>query len=160
MQLYVFVICSHTLMCPHSICLSLQKIPTTKVYTFALQPQAKSYNSSFDAASFQYHTLCFSQRLENCHTLPFARMSIAKMESPKTFCLTQRVGDFGRAFAAMFSLPKKKAPKGEKKQMPKMPSWNISMIGAMSNSVQAQPCSCTFSSISITIYHHIATMSV
>lgn len=114
-QLYVFVICSHTLMCPHSICLSLQKIPTTKVYTFALQPQAKSYNSSFDAASFQYHTLCFSQRLENCHTLPFARMSIAKMESPKTFCLTQRVGDFGRAFAAMFSLPKKKGSQGGKK---------------------------------------------
>ena len=113
-QFYVFVICSHTLMCPHSICLSLQKIPTTKVYTFALQPQAKSYNSSFDAASFQYHTLCFSQRLENCHTLPFARMSIAKMESPKTFCLTQRVGILA-AKAAMFSLPKKKGSQGEKK---------------------------------------------
>lgn len=118
-------------MCPLSICLSLRKIPTTKVYTFALQPQAKSYNSSFDAGIFPVSTLCFSQRLENCHTLPFTPMSIAKMEYPKTFCLTH-------------------APKG-KKQMPKMPSWNISLIGAMSNSFQAQPCSCTFSSISITI---------
>lgn len=102
------------LICPHSICLSLQKIPTTKVYTFALQPQAKSYNSSFDAASFQYHTLCFSQRLENCHTLPFTRMSIAKMESPKTFCLTQRFWPLLAAKAAMFSLPKKRSQGGKK----------------------------------------------
>lgn len=40
--------------CPHSICLSLHKIPTIKAYDFALQHQAKSHNSSFDAASFQY----------------------------------------------------------------------------------------------------------
>lgn len=146
-------------MCPHSICLSLQKIPTTKVYTFALQPQAKSYNSSFDAHLSSIHTVLFTAVGKLSHPSIYTYEHCQNGVSQNFLFDSKILAAFGRAFAAMFSLPKKRS-QGEKKQMPKMPSWNISLIGAMSISVQAQPCSCTFSSISITIYHHIATMSV
>lgn len=60
-------------------------------------------------------TLCFSQRLENCHTLPFTPMSIAKMESPKTFCLTQRFWPLLAALSRPCFVFQKKRSQGEKK---------------------------------------------